>query len=434
MSSQSRLSNIRFINQYKGLPRSIYIIVLARMLVIMGHFVYPFMATFLRNQFGYTDTRILLYQSLLSLCYIPGALIGAKIADKYERKKTFVICMLTADVFFVVCGLLYKNEFMLVLLVFAFFFLNSSFPILTSMAMDLTTPANRQESFSLISIGLNLGFAIGPKLASTFSATHPQLLFFGQAFLNCSAVMLVLFFIKDTHPTQEDIKKVEAQADRYLEQASDESFGHILLHSPLLIGFIFGAAGIAFIYSMFFSVLPLQLNSTFGITLGNKIYGNTCLVNGGGIVLLAPFMVMLTKKNNPLKNLSIAGCLYALGFGLYAVGATTVAFFYLFAAIWTSGEVLVSANMSVFLANHAPITHRARFQSLHDVTNAVGKALGTSIIGTFLLTHTYSDAWHIITIIGICCCVLFGSLCAYENRVLKKRAEEEYLKRREKID
>jgi MFS family permease len=413
---------LKIISQYKGLPRSIYVIVVARMLVIMGHFVYPFMATFLRNQFGYTDTRIMLYQSLLSLAYIPGALIGAKIADKYERKKTFVICMATADLFFIICGILFKNEFMLILLVVAFFFLNSSFPILTSMAMDLTTPANRQESFSLISIGLNLGFAIGPKLASTFSATHPQLLFFGQAFLNLSAVALVLFFIKDTHPTEADIKEVESQSDRYLEAASSEPFGKILLHSPIFLVFLVGACGIFFIYSMFFSVLPLQLGKTFGTIVGNRIYGNTCLINGAGIVLLAPFMVMLTKKNNPLKNLSIAALLYALGFGLYATGATVIAVLYLFAAIWTTGEVLVSANMSVFLANHAPITHRARFQSMYDVTNACGKALGTFLIGTFLMTHTYADVWHIITIIGVCCSVLFASLCIVENRQMKNRA------------
>lgn len=419
----SNSSKISFIGQYKGLPRSIYIIALARMLVIMGHFVYPFMATFLRNQFGYSDTRILLYQSLLSLAYIPGALIGARIADKYERKKTFMICMATADLFFIICGIFYTHEFMLILLVVAFFFLNSSFPILTSMAMDLTTPSNRQESFSLISIGLNLGFAIGPKLASTFSATAPQLLFFGQAFLNLSAVALVLFLIKDTHPSEKDIEEVAAQKDRYLEAASSEPFGKLLLHSPLFLTFLLGAGGIFFIYSMFFSVLPLQLNTAFGILEGNAVYGNTCLINGAGIVLLAPFMVMLTKKNNPLTNLSVAGLLYAIGFGLYATEASSIALLYLFAAIWTSGEVLVSANMSVFLANHAPITHRARFQSMYDVMNAVGKALGTSLIGTFLMTHTYADAWNIITIVGISCCALFAVLCVIENRQMKKRAQ-----------
>ncbi|MBE6036927.1 MAG: MFS transporter [Clostridiales bacterium] len=419
----NKILNIKFINQYIGLPKSIYMVAIARMLIIMGHFVYPFMTLYLTTRFGYTTEEVGQYILLLSLVYIPGALIGSNIADKVNRKVTFCICMILADLFFVVCGFLYQSEVMLIPLVAAFFFLNSAFPILTSMVMDMTTPSNRQESFSLISIGLNLGFAIGPSLASLLFENYAQWLFFGQAMLNFSAVLLVIFFIKDTRPTKEDIAAVAAAEDRALEQASSESFLKLIFKSPIIMGFILGAAAIAFIYAQFFYMMPLQLNETFGTTLGSRYYGTTCFINGAGIVILAPFMVMLTKKFNPLFNMAVAAVLYAVGFGLY--GSTNIwTLFMLFAVIWTSGEVLVSANISVFLANHAPITHRARFQSLYDITHAVGKAIGPLILGTYLMTHTYADAWRLVALLGVAAALLFSLLGFIETRKMKKQTEQ----------
>ncbi|MBQ3107079.1 MAG: hypothetical protein IJC68_00510, partial [Firmicutes bacterium] len=72
------------------------------------------------------------------------------------------------------------------------------------------------------------------------------------------------------------------------------------------------------------------------------------------------------------------------------------------------------------LANHSPVTHRARFQSLYDITHALGRAIGPKVLGTYLLVHTFSDAWSMITFIGLGTCIWFLTLGLIETRQLKK--------------
>ena len=68
------------IDQYRGLPRQVYIILIARVVAATGAFVYPFITMLLSSRLGFSDQKISYYLLILAVSYVPSALLGGKLA------------------------------------------------------------------------------------------------------------------------------------------------------------------------------------------------------------------------------------------------------------------------------------------------------------------------------------------------------------------
>ncbi|MFA7661038.1 MAG: MFS transporter [Anaerovoracaceae bacterium] len=404
------------LTQYKGLPHQVYIILLARIISAMGMFVYPFLTLFLSSRLGFSELDIGKFLLIVSLSYIPAAMIGGKLADRFSRKNTYLVAMVCSDMALLSAGFLSESSTVIYLLLVAFFFMNMSMPILAAMMMDLTAPVNRQESFSLVYLGINIGGAIGPMAAGFMFENHTPWIFWGEAILNLIALTLIFTFIKDTKPGEEDMKRIADDTDRQAEAASNDSMLRIMLRSPILICFGICASALAFSYSQVSFMLPLQMEDLFGISAGAKYFGILCSLNCVVVVLMTPFLVLFTKRNSPLLNMSISGVLYMLGFGLYGI-AGHLAVFYILTAVWTFGEIVSATNTGVYIANHSPVTHRARFQSIFDIVQGTGRAIGPLTMGYFLMSHTIPEAWRVV---GIICFIAAVALFVLRRVELKK--------------
>jgi MFS family permease len=392
---------MRILKQYQGLPHSVYIILLARIISAIGMFVYPFLTLFLSSRLGFSEVDIGKFLLMVSLSYIPAAMIGGKLADRFSRKNTYLVAMLCSDIALLASGFLTESIVVIYFLLVASFFMNMSHPILAAMMMDLTAPVNRQESFSLVYLGINIGGAIGPMAAGFMFENHTPWIFWGEAILNLIALSLIFAFIKDTKPGEEDFQRIASDAARKSEAASNDPMLRILLRSPILICFAICASALAFSYSQVSFMLPLQMEDLFGISAGARYFGILCSLNCIVVVLATPFLVLFTKRNSPLFNMSISGLLYMIGFGFYGV-ANHLAIFYILTVVWTLGEIVSATNIGVYIANHSPVTHRARFQSIFDIVQGTGRAIGPLTMGNFLMNHTIPEAWEVV---GILCFV-----------------------------
>lgn len=389
---------MQFLNQYKGLPGQIYIILLARIISAMGMFVYPFLTLFLSTRMGFSEVKIGKFMLIVALTYIPAAMIGGKIADRFNRRITYLTAMILADCALLTAGFLYQSILVVYLLLISFFFMNMSMPVLAAMMMDLTSPTNRQESFSLVYLGVNIGGAVGPMAAGFLFENHTPWIFWGQGLLSLLALCLIALFVKDTLPDQTAYNKIKMDETRSREAARNESLLMILARSPILIAFAICASALSFSYAQVSFMLPLQMKDLLGIAAGAKCFGFLCSLNCIVVVFITPFLVLLTKKNKPLTNLAISGFLYMIGFGLYGVTDQLV-LFYLFTVIWTMGEIISATNTGVYIANNSPISHRARFQSIFDIIQGTGRAIGPLMIGYYLVDHSINQAWALIALI-----------------------------------
>lgn len=423
MSEPTKRTGI--ISQYLGLPKQVYLLIASKAVCACGYFVYPFITLYLSQVMGYGTDTIGWCSFAFALCYIPAALIGGKFSDKFSRKRTYLIYMLCADGFLCLTGILSGQPILIVTLLFFYFFDNSLSPLYNSLIMDVTTPENRQEAYSLSTLVLNIGFTIACACAGLFFTKHPNWIFFGMAFFNCVAVVILFFFLKEAPRHTPTVADADISIDDLEESVKadirhntvdvNEPFLRVLRKSPLVIFFAVACALLTFIYALYMYMIPLHMQDLFGTENGTASYSTLCTVNGIAIIVLTPFLIWFTKKKSPVFNMAVCGLVYLFGFGAY-IWAKSPVVFILFSPIWSCGETLYFANNAVFVANYAPPTHRARFQSFVDVVAKCGSATGPLIMGAYLVNHTFPAAWTVVVTMSAIAVAFFLTLRAWEKK------------------
>ncbi|MDO4731895.1 MAG: MFS transporter [Bacillota bacterium] len=402
--------HIRIIDQYRGLPRPVYILAIARVIVATGTFVFPFLTMFLSSRLSMNDQEVSGYLLLVALAQLPASMLGGKLADRFPRKKVYGLGLFLSIFFFALSGFFCHSRAVVFLILGGYFFSNLCHPILSAMIIDVSRPETRQESYSLVYLGFNLGYSIGPLIAALLFEKYISWIFWGQAIMVSLAVLLILLFIPG-----KALQNSEAAPASPGEPVEKSSLWKLLRRDKLML--IFAACMIcyAFSYAQTSYLLPLNLELVQGISQAAKSNSLVWSCNGLVVCLAAPLVVMLTKKNSTLFNCALGLLFCALGFGGSALIGEKNALLLFLVFLWTVGEILCNTNSGLFIAGQAPLSHRARYQSIYDVIQSLGKATGPIIMGLFLLKSSYQQGWLLVG--GLCLLAAFVLLksCRLKN-------------------
>ena len=97
---------MKYFTQYKGLKREIYILFIGKLVTAMGSFVWPMITFFLTTKLGISDYLASLLIATSTLLSLPAAILGGKLADKYNRKKIIIIFDTISVSFFIISAIL----------------------------------------------------------------------------------------------------------------------------------------------------------------------------------------------------------------------------------------------------------------------------------------------------------------------------------------
>lgn len=387
---------------YRGLPRSVYVIFIARVVNCMGNFVFPFMTLLLTTKVHMSEQEVGVFLLAGSVLQVPGSLIGGKLTDHMGRKKIMITFMALAALCFVPCAFLLGSEktirYIPYLLISASFFSSIGGPAGGAMMNDLTEPSNRQAAFSLLYLGINVGTALGSVVAGYLFNNYMQFLFLGDAATSFIAITLLFIYVKETKPTHEEVQK--SLEDRPDEKAETGGLLAALLRRPALLIFAMVDTIYSFMYAQTHFSMPLQANAVFGKDLGPQFFGTFNMVNCLEVIFFTTLITTVTKRIRAIYNVSIAGLFFAVGFGMLFF----VKSFWLFVIstmIWTFGEILNATNVGVYIANHTPISHRGRFNSIINIISGTGGAISPYVMGGFIAANGVNNVWPIIFIMGI---------------------------------
>lgn len=402
---------------YTGLPRSVYVIFFARVVNSMGNFVYPFITLLLTSKGGMDEQKVGLFLLMGSILQVPGSLLGGKLSDVMGRKKIMILFMGLAALCFIPCALLLNSEaafrYIPWFLILAAFFYSVSGPASGAMMNDLTLPENRQAAFSLLYMGMNIGTAIGSIVAGFLFHNFMMLLFLGDAITTLISIALLIKFVPETKPSHEDINQI--QEERINEKAETGGLLAALLRRPALLIF----AGLDTIYSFVYAQtrfsMPLQTKMVFGDILGARFFGTFNMINCIEVIFLTTVITMITRKVRAVYNVSLAGIFFAVGFGmLFFVKSFWM--FVLSTIIWTIGEIINATNIGVYIANHTPISHRGRFNSIIEIISGTGGAIAPYIMGGFIAQNGVNNVWPVIFVLSIVASFFMFMLGTYEKR------------------
>lgn len=405
------------VSQFRGLPRQIYLLSFVRTIMAMGTFVFAFLSLMASTTLGFNEFQIGNVMLFVAVAAVAGSLSGGKLADSFGRKRMFLLADFLAIVTIVLAGFFCRTVYGLVFMVLSYAFTSMATPIIAAMITDYSEEKNRTECFSVLYLSQNIGFAVGPSIGGLLFYNYMEWAFFGQGILYALAGLWMVFFVKDAFVVQRD--ETEETLMMFRRAKSGEGLLLSLWRRPLVLAFVICLTGLTACYQEISFMLPLQFTELFGIEAGSRYSGFMWTVNALVCVTCTPLIISASKKHNQLLNITFASLLYAAGFAVNGY-VNHIGLFFAAVVVWTTGEILVSTGSGVFIANYAPETHRARYQSLYEVARGFGRGIGPNIFGFYLLSHTYRQAWTITALVCIVTAGFIASLFFAERRMKKR--------------
>jgi len=403
----------KMLNHYTKLPNSIYILFFARMVNSMGAFVYPFLTIYLTKTLSLDEGEAGFIVMLAITAYLPGLIVGGRLADWLGRKKILLLFQSLAAICLIPCAFLNNSLLIPRLLILSAFFHGAAQPASTTMTTDLTNPNNRKAAFSLLYLGNNIGFAVGPLIAGFLYNNYLMWIFLGDAATTFASLTLVYLFVKETLPSKEKIEESYQMENNY-EKAERGNLWQVLWKRPKLLLFTLISLIYSFVYAQTTFSIPIQVIELFG-DKGPKIFGVIMTTNALVVSCLTIIIISLTHKIRPVLNVALAGVLYAVGFGMIFF-ITGLPWLLLSTIIWSMGEILVTTNSNVYIANHTPISHRGRFNAVIPVIMGAGFALGPLISGDYIRKYGINNIWPVICFLSIVAAVLMYFLYFSEKK------------------
>lgn len=383
-----------FINNYKGLPKEMYVICFATLINRLGDFVVPFLALYLTQKIGMTAAATGVIVTLSSIVGIPASILGGKISDMFGRKKIYTYAQSIAAVTLIPCAFTKSVSITIMCLLISTFFNGFVRPAFQSMIQDILSKEERQAGFSLNYLAINAGVAIGPIIAGFLFNNLLPLLFLGDTLTSLIAVFLVWKNTKETYPVNSKLK-VESKA----EIAENGNTFQMLWKRPALSLFLVLYMVYNFIYAQHKFSLPITLNAQFN-NESAKLLGYIMSINAVTVLVLTIFIGFITKRNHQLTNMAFTGILYAIGFGMIGY-IDNFNFFIISTIIWTLGEILSSISSGVYVANNSPSNYRARLNAIMNLGRFLGTALSTFFSGAYIQVYGYKTLWFLIFFISI---------------------------------
>jgi MFS family permease len=344
-----------------------------------------------------------------------GSLIGGKLADHMGRKFIMITFQTLSALLLGACGFLGDSMLVPKLLIVGSFLGSIAGPANGAMVMDLTTPENRQQSMSFIYLGMNIGVAVGPLMAGFLFEHYTRWLFWGDMITSLLALSLVMIFVKDTLPGQQEIDEIDRCEERAREKSESRRVFAALWGRPFLLVFCLITVITSFIYAQFGFSIPLHLTDLYGVEDGAIQFGIVTTINALVVVFLTTFLMVRTRRNKPIFNVAMASLTYAIGFGMMFFEISPW-WFYLATVVWTLGEIIASVNINVYVANHSPVTHRGRFNSIYGIIQGTGGAVAPWLTGMFIVSAGIRWVWPLIFVLAAVSMIGFIILGKAESR------------------
>ena len=398
----------QFLAPYYGLPKQIYILFGARIINALGLFIHPLLTLIFTRKIGLGATEAGLYVALCGVLFGVSSILGGKLSDHMSRKKLIIICEGMAAISLMVSALLPVNMLMVYFIMLANAFLGLAEPSHNALVADVTEIHQRDKAYSLVYLGFNIGFIVGPALGSFLFEKHLKWLFIGDGLTLFIAVVLIAIFIKENEP----ISHLEVAS----EVTTKDSTLSILVKNPLLVLFALVLLGYNIVYSQWGFMMPLTIAGA--LKGGIQFYGLLASFNGLIVIVFTPLVTGHFEKMSSLKRIVIGGFLYTVGFGSFAFIVHPIAIFTA-AFIFTMGEIFITISYMPYIISHSPVTHRGRMSAILPLIIGAGFTFGPMIMGPVVESFGLQRSWVFIGIFMLFNTCLMGGLLRIETKQMR---------------
>lgn len=380
----------RYINNFKGFRREVWILAIITFINRAGTMVLPFLSKYLKENLHFTYGEVGWIMVSFGIGSMLGSWLGGKLSDKIGFYKVMVFSLFTSGVMFF--GLQYITSFWgLCIGVFTIMVIADMFRPAMFVSLGVyAKPENRVRALSLVRLSVNLGFATGPVLGGLIIlGLGYQGLFWIDGSTCILAILIFAYFVKE----KKKIVEHHDKSDSSLETKS------VFRDKPFWV-FLFISFTTAMLFFQIFTTLPLFHHEKFGLTE----FETGLLLSLNGILIFMfemPLVSILERKQvNRIKIIFTGALLMVISFyvllidfwvGILAVGIVFMTF----------GEIFAFPFSNAFAMGRAPRGQEGRYMALYTMSfslaHILSSKMGLEIIGRF----GYSTNWFVMGSLGV---------------------------------
>lgn len=380
----------RYINNYKGFSREIWILTLITFINRAGTMVLPFLSKYLKEDLNFTYAQVGWIMVAFGFGSMLGSWLGGKLSDKIGFYKIMVFSLLTSGL------LLFAVQYVRTFwgLCFAMFFIMTVADMFRpAMFVSLSTyakPENRTRALTLVRLAVNLGFTAGPALGGLIIMNLGYSGLFWIDGTSCIVSILIFSLLVKERKVPADLKVANSETEIPPSVFTDKVFWV----------FLFVCFITAMLFFQLFTTLPLYHNEQFGLSEFQS--GLLLSLNGLLIFFLEMPIVSISQRKN-IDKLKII---------LWGTFLMSISFYVLMINIWagilivsilfiTFGEMFIFPFSNSFALSRAPKGHEGRYMALFTMSFSLAH-IASSKTGLEIIAHFgYQTNWFVMGTLGI---------------------------------
>ena len=386
----------KYIDNFRGFSREIWILTLITFINRAGTMVLPFLSKYLKEDLHFSYSQVGWIMVSFGCGSILGSWLGGKLSDKIGFYKIMIFSLLTSG--FAFFGLQFITSFeglliaMFLIMTVADMFRPAMFVSLGAYAK----PENRTRALTLVRLAINLGFAAGPALGGLLimSVGYKGLFWVDGA----SCILAILIFW---------IKVKEKKKSKFTDK---EHPGEVLTHSvfkdtPFWI-FLTGTLITGILFFQLFTTIPLYHKEQFNLSEFQT--GLLLTLNGILVFFLEMPIVSYIEKHkiNKLKVITY-GCL-AMAISIYLLLVNNWAGILIIMMIFmTFAEMFAFPFSNSFAMSRAPKGHEGRYMAIFTMSYSLAHILSAKTGMEIIDRFSYQTNWFFMGTLGVIGVLLF---------------------------
>lgn len=380
----------KYINNFRGFSREIWILALITFINRAGTMVLPFLSKYLKEDLHFSYGEVGWIMVSFGLGSMLGSWLGGKLSDKIGFYKIMIFSLFTSGVMFFF--LQYITSFwalcfsMFTIMVVADMFRPAMFVSLGAYAK----PENRTRALTLVRLAINLGFAAGPALGGLLIMSVGYKGLFWVDGATC-IIAIVIFWLK--------VKEKKKSA--YTDKAHP---GEVLTHSvfkdaPFLI-FLMICLISGIMFFQLFTTIPLYHKEQFN--LSELQTGLLLTFNGVLVFFIEMPLVSYIERNkiNKLRAINLGGLLMAISMFLLLIN-NWVGILIIMMLFMTFAEMFAFPFSNSFAMSRAPKGHEGRYMAIFTMTYSMAHILSAKTGMTIIDNFGYQANWFFMGTLGL---------------------------------
>jgi predicted MFS family arabinose efflux permease len=360
-------------NAFSGLTKKIWLLSIVMLVNRAGTMVLAFMTLYCHH-IGYTIKQGGIVVAIYGIGSIVGAFLGGRISDKLGFYYTQFFALFFGGCLFILLGQMQSYN-TICICTFFLSMVNESFrPANSSAIAYYSNLENRTQSYSLVRLSINLGWAIGSALGGILASINYHLLFWVDGFTNITAaIVLLLVLPKVSHAQQQKTVSKEDVIVKDKKAYQDKTFLYFLAFQILFASCFF----------QLFTTIPLYFKTD--LKLSENIIGN--IMAGTGVMIVFFEMVLvyiLEKRKSHLKLMSYGSILMAISYFILNIPIHSVLLIAIFSMIViTVSEMISMPFMNSYYMARTTEKNRGQYAGMYTMAWSIAQVLG-SYIGSAL--------------------------------------------------